>query len=141
MRLRARNKQEGVMLLEALIGILIFSIGILAMLGMQAIGMRATIDAKYRSEASYLANQVIGQMWVDRTNLPNYATTGPAYAPRDEWVARVDATLPRNVANLATTTPVIAVAGQQVTITVRWMRQGDDAVSQHVAIAQIVGPS
>jgi len=141
MRPRAPHKQQGVMLLEALIGILIFSIGILAMLGMQAIGMRATIDAKYRSEASYLANQVIGQMWVDRNNLGSYATTGPAYAPRDEWVAKVDATLPRNVADLTTTTPIITVAGQQVTVTVRWMRQGDDAVSQHVAIAQVVGAS
>ncbi len=129
------------MLLEALIGILIFSIGILAMLGMQAIGMRATVDAKYRSEASYLANQIIGQMWVDRANLGSYATTGPAYLPRDQWVAQVDATLPRNVVDLTTTTPIIAVAGQQVTVTVRWMRRGDDAVSSHVAIAQIVGPS
>lgn len=141
MKPRAPNKQQGIMLLEALIGILIFSIGILAMLGMQAIGMRATIDAKYRSEASYLANQVIGQMWVDRTNLGNYATTGPAYPPRDEWVAKVDTLLPRNAADPTTTTPIIAVAGQQVTITVRWMRRGDDAVNQHVAIAQIVGPS
>jgi len=52
----APSKQQGVMLLEALVGILIFSIGILAMLGMQAVGMRNTIDSKYRSEAAYLAN-------------------------------------------------------------------------------------
>ena len=42
-----RRRQGGVMLLEVLIGILIFSIGILAMLGMQAIGMRNTVEAKY----------------------------------------------------------------------------------------------
>ena len=42
---------------------LIFSIGILAMLGMQTIGMRNTIEAKYRSEASYLAAQIVGTMW------------------------------------------------------------------------------
>ena len=53
-----RKRQGGVMLLEVLIGILIFSIGILAMLGMQTIGMRNTVEAKYRSEAAYLANQI-----------------------------------------------------------------------------------
>ena len=61
----SRQGQRGVMLIEALIGILIFSIGILALLGMQAVAMSATIDAKYRSEASFLANEVIGVMWAD----------------------------------------------------------------------------
>lgn len=57
------HKQSGVMLLEALIGLLIFSIGILAMIGMQAISIKNSASATYRSEASYLANQIISQMW------------------------------------------------------------------------------
>jgi len=69
------------MLLEALIGILIFSVGILALIGMQATAMRATIDAKYRSEASFLANEVIGRMWVDRANLASYATASCSGEP------------------------------------------------------------
>jgi type IV pilus assembly protein PilV len=44
-----RGEQQGVMMIEVLIGILIFSIGILAMLGMQTMAMRATVDAKYRA--------------------------------------------------------------------------------------------
>lgn len=61
--------QSGVMLLEALIGILLFTLGILALLGLQGSMVRATSDVKYRSEATYLANQIIGRMWLDRTNL------------------------------------------------------------------------
>lgn len=129
------------MLLEALIGILIFSIGILAMIGMQATAMRATIDAKYRSEASFLANEIIGAMWVDRTNLAGYATApaSPATcpsAPSCDWLTRVQAILPQATGANA---PTIAIAGQQATVTVRWQRPGETTVSNHVAVAQING--
>lgn len=62
--------QAGVMLLEALIGILIFSVGILAMVGMQATAFSASADAKNRAEAAAYANDIISRMWmgVDRTS-------------------------------------------------------------------------
>jgi type IV pilus assembly protein PilV len=122
--------QSGVMLLEVLIGILIFSIGILAMLGMQATAIRATVDAKYRTEASFLANEIIGQMWVDRTNLASYAT------PPTAWVTRVQTLLPNATGANA---PTITIAGSQVTVTVRWQRPASDTVSNHTATANING--
>ncbi len=127
------------MLLEALIGILIFSIGILALIGMQAVAMRATIDAKYRSEASFLANEVIGTMWVDRANLADYATSAasPASCPGSPpctWIAKVQARLPgASGANV----PEIAISGNQATVTVRWQAPGEASASNHVAVAQI----
>ena len=62
--------QSGMALLEALIGILIFSIGILAMIAMQAASVNAVADAQYRIEAVNAANQLLSQIWVsvDRTN-------------------------------------------------------------------------
>src|SRR5690242_6362179 len=109
------TRQQGVMLLEALIGVLIFSIGILAMIGMQAIAMRATMDAKYRSEASFLANEIIADMWVDRANLANYATDpgSPAScpsAPPCNWLDRVSGRLPQAS---GTNAPSIEISGQQ----------------------------
>lgn len=141
MNLKSHSTQQGVMLLEALIGILIFSIGILAMISMQAMAMRTSIDAKYRSEAGFLANEIIGAMWVDRTNLANYATSSgsPATcpgAPVCGWITRVQTLLPQAAGNEA---PEIAVSGQQVTVTVRWKRPGETTVSNHVAVAQING--
>jgi len=129
------GKQRGVMLLEALIGILIFSIGILALLGMQATAMRATVDAKYRSEAAFLANEIIGTMWVDRANLASYATASCAgYTGCNDWMTRLQAKLPNAAGANA---PTIAIAGQQATVTIFWQRPGDSTVSQHVAVAQI----
>lgn len=129
-----RQEQRGVMLLEALIGILIFSIGILALLGMQAVAMSTTIDAKYRSEASFLANEIVGVMWGDPANLSDYATASCPATPRcSDWLDRVQALLPNATGGNA---PTIAVNNRQVTVTVRWQPPGDSA-SNHVVVAQI----
>jgi type IV pilus assembly protein PilV len=60
-----RDSQSGAFLLEALIGILIFSLGVLGIVGLQARAIRYTSDAEYRAEAMYLANSLISQMWTD----------------------------------------------------------------------------
>ncbi len=131
---RPQSAQHGMVLIEALVGILIFSIGILAMLGMQAVGVQTTVDAKYRSDAAFLANQIVSQMWVNQANLASYDTTGGSYAPRDSWVAQVQSSLPHATGANA---PTIAVAGQQVTVTVFWQKPGDPTVSRQTVIAQI----
>jgi type IV pilus assembly protein PilV len=78
-----RRSQQGAFLLEALIGILIFSLGILGIVGLQAQAIRFTNDAEYRAEAVYLANSLISQMWSDRrdTLRANYDSSvgGPKY--------------------------------------------------------------
>jgi type IV pilus assembly protein PilV len=73
MTLAGRAAQSGVMLLEALIGIGIFSIGILALVAMQAAAINAVADSQYRVEAVNQANQLLSQIWmgVDRTNPTN----------------------------------------------------------------------
>ena len=55
--------QDGSVLLEALVAILIFSFGVLGLIGILASSIRATNDARYRAEAANLANAVIGDMW------------------------------------------------------------------------------
>ena len=58
--------QQGVVLLEVLISILIFSMAVLAIVGLQASMVKNTSDAKYRAE------QRIGAMWADPANLDDY---------------------------------------------------------------------
>ena len=98
-------------------GILIFSIGVIALMGLQAASIKNVADSKYRADASFLANQLIGQMWTDIPNLNQYATTG--LAARQEWDTVVKATLP----NASTT---VAVAGIVATITIKWQAPGQD---------------
>ena len=61
----APAKQRGGFLLEALVGILIFSFGILGLVGLQANAIRHVNDAQYRGEAVYLASTIVGRMWTD----------------------------------------------------------------------------
>jgi type IV pilus assembly protein PilV len=69
--------QSGAYLLEALIGILIFSLGILGIVGLQAMSLKNTSDASLRAEAVFAANQLIGQMWADDESqlIGNYSST------------------------------------------------------------------
>lgn len=137
-----RARQRGVMLLEVLIAILIFSIGILALMGMQALSMRATVDAKYRSEASFLANQIVGLMWADAANLDDYALDASAAgactgtAACAAWLADVRAKLPADTAT--DNVPTVVISSRTVTVTMRWKRKGEQTGSQHEVIAQIL---
>ena len=74
--------QRGVMLIEAMIGILIFAIGILALIAMQATAIRATQDARYRTEAVNYANDLLNQIVVnvDRTNPTTLQSTLASFA-------------------------------------------------------------
>jgi type IV pilus assembly protein PilV len=143
-----RNAQSGVMLLEALIGILIFSLGILAMVGMQAMGIKLATDSRDRAEASNLANQLVGEMWLNRTALASYQYSGSGTAPAalTNWVAQVDAALP----NAATYRPIVDVSpvtwttlvpaaslGTQTTVTMRWQSPTETTVHQFVMTAYI----
>jgi type IV pilus assembly protein PilV len=131
--------QRGATLLEALIGILIFSVGILALVGMQALAIKHMSDAKYRSDAAFLANEIIGQMWVNRASLGSYAFAGTGTPPAaiDHWVTSIQSVLPGVTA--AANLPIITVAGTTVTVTVRWQLPGGGDVHRHVTMAYING--
>ena len=57
-----QHAQQGAVLLEALIAVLIFSFGILAISGLQGAMIKNTADATFRAEASYIVQQRIGEM-------------------------------------------------------------------------------
>jgi type IV pilus assembly protein PilV len=67
--------QQGVVLLETLVAILIFSVGVLAIVGLQAAMVKNVAEAKYRSEASYIAQARVGQIWADPSNAASYVET------------------------------------------------------------------
>lgn len=147
-----RSRQTGSMLLEALISILIFSMGILAIVGMQAASIKQAGDAKYRTDANLLVNQLIGQMWVSNrtaaTLANNFASpNGAAYLA---WVGNADTpgTVQATLPGIDTNPPTVVVtqvagtappltASSLVTITVFWQVPGETVAHQHVAIAQI----
>jgi type IV pilus assembly protein PilV len=127
-RSAARRSQAGVMLIEALVAILIFTLGIVAVMGLQANSIIQVSQAKYRTDAAYLANQIIGKMWVDQANLSAYVGTG--YAGRSPWDTQVAATLPQGAGT-------IAVVGSLVTVTITWKQPEDVVTHKQVAVANL----
>jgi type IV pilus assembly protein PilV len=118
------HRQGGVMLLEALVAILIFSIGILAVVGMQSTAIKNVTDAKYRNEAAFLADELSAQMWTDAGNIASYAYSGTGTVPArlTDWISHVNSKLP----SAAVVPPIVTVAapssnGAVVTIQVRWL--------------------
>ena len=134
---KSKAGQRGATLLEALIGILIFSVGILALVGMQALAIRHMADARYRSEASFLANEMIGRRWVTKGNQASYAFAGSGSPPaaRDNWVTTIQGTLPG--VSAGTNLPIVDVSGSRVTVTVRWQVPGASEQHQHITVAYI----
>jgi type IV pilus assembly protein PilV len=61
-RLRLRA-QRGIVLIDAMVAVVIFSIGVLGMVALQAAAIKLSGDAKYRSDAAMATEQVIAQMW------------------------------------------------------------------------------
>jgi type IV pilus assembly protein PilV len=114
--------QQGVVLLESLIAILIFSLGVLGIVGLQASMIKNTSDAKYRSDAAYIAQQRIGQMWADPGNLADYL----------EDDTDISTLLPSG-----TRTVELDASGQYV-VTVTWQQPGGSE-HNYIAIASIAG--
>ncbi len=111
--------QQGVALIEALIAILIFSVGVLGIVGMQANMVKNTSDSKYRADASYLAQQRIGQLWI----------ASPANRAPFIGTENISALLPGG-------TRTVAQSGVQYTVTVTWQQPGEPQ-HQFMTIATI----
>jgi len=144
------TRMQGVMLIEALIAILIFSIGILAIVGMQGVAIKSVTQSKYRSEAAFLVNEMLSQMWNDTGNLASYAYPGAGAVPArvTDWKARVDARLPGTAdPNMAPTISITGANAQGATVQiVVWWRlpeekaQGVDPHSYTVLASVFANP-
>jgi type IV pilus assembly protein PilV len=141
-----RFSQRGSLLIEGLIAILIFSMGILAIVGMQANAIGHVTDAKFRADAAFFANQIIAQMWADTKTLAslqlNYNTGNGKYNAWKTAVTDPNTGLPGAVGNPPTidVTPAAPLPGSQVTVTVNWLPPNSTTVHRHIAVAYINDP-
>lgn len=129
---KCRSVQGGFLLIEALISILIFSMGVIALIGLQAMAINNTLHGKYRTEASYLVNSLVGQMMVDQTNVASYADGANASANRTAWNTEVAAALPNG------TSSVTITGGTAVTVVVSWRNSDEAQLHNYTALAQVV---
>lgn len=119
-----KSAQHGAVLIEAMVAILIFSLGVLAIVGLQANMIKNVDDAKYRSEASYIAQSLIARMWADPDNLATYIQTD----------TDISTLLPSGKQTVTQPAP------GQFTVTVTWLQPGPGATTHnYTTTARITG--
>jgi type IV pilus assembly protein PilV len=147
------QSQTGAALLEAMLAILIFSLGVLTVIGIQAASIHMVTDAQYRSRASLLADRLIGEMWASGHSIDDLATHFGAGGSRyQNWLSDVQdpvkGGLPGVVGPVeeeeesdSGTLPVVTITGtdrdkRTVSITLFWQgRQGQKR--RHTVTSQI----
>ena len=67
---RIARAQRGMALIECMMALLIFSVGLLGLLGLEARVMNISTDSENRSRAAMLASEVASQMWLNNTVAP-----------------------------------------------------------------------
>lgn len=106
-----RRAQAGVMMIELLISVLIFSVGLLGLVALQARAHQFSMSAEDTNRASLLANEMTATMWSSKAaSVPDatYAT----------WQARVASAAGDGLPNGVGT--VTSTATNAATITISW---------------------
>jgi type IV pilus assembly protein PilV len=154
-----RRDQRGFVLLDAMIAILIFSVGILGMVALQGAATKLAGDAQYRSNAAMFADQVIAQMWGDYNSSGNgallatdYSTNGAKYKT---WASAMDcsqSTLLNCLPGVTANKPTIVVKNtviyspddsttlvpsSLVTVTVSWQAPNDAGPHSYVTTTNL----
>lgn len=125
---RRLARARGSALLDSMIAVVIFSIGILGVVRLQSAAITFSTDAKYRADAAMLADQIIAQMWnSDLSTLSSqYAgangSGGARYVAWNTLVARMP----------AGNGTVAVQADGTVDVSVRWLQPGDTSTTPHV---------
>jgi len=110
-----KSKQTGMLLIEVLFSILIFSFGILGLVGLQAVASQNSTNAEDRTVAATLANDIVSQILLLGINTANGPANLPAFnAQVALWQTRVAAS------SLPSATGTVVTAAGITTVTVTW---------------------
>ena len=131
--LSGRKGQAGVLLLEVLISILIFSFAFLGLVALQARAVQFSVDAEDRNRAALLANELVSTMWGQKSTDKGALATEIA-----NWTTKVQKVDESGLPN-ASTTVSNADANGVVTITINWTPVGASS-TPHSYLTQVVMP-
>lgn len=130
--------QRGGSLLEGLLAIVLFSVGLMSLLMLLSASLVETGNARYRSEASMLASDLIAQMWTGDRSLAELRARFTKSTSEDyqRWLDTVHSRLPGTSGT--TNLPTITIDDQRrVKILIRWQAPGDGKTHQLLTLATI----
>ena len=111
-RAARRWPARGFTLIEVLVALLVFSLGVLGMVGMQARALQFGAQSEDRMRAALLADEMVASMWANQSTTPNSTTLAA-------WQARVKDSTGSGLLNGAGTVSAADSSGV-VTIKITW---------------------
>ena len=130
---RIAGSQRGIALMECLMALLIFSVGLLGLLGLEARVMNISVDSENRGRAAMLASEVASQMWLNNTVLSTAPTIVAIAANAGN---QTQGGLPGGV---VTVTPV-PLTTNAADITVTWQEVSDTAGNLSTLTTRVILP-
>lgn len=126
MKIRA---QKGGVLIEALVAILIFSFGVLALFGIQSRAIKNISQANHRSTAVYMAGQIIATAQADINHLNDYQTANDKVVA---WVDQVKAALPNGDATVTSVQDTAPASNNgTISVNITWRLPDEPNGHQH----------
>jgi len=136
----ATSKSRGLFLLEALLALVVFSFGMLGLLGLLAHALRYSGSAHWRGEAFDVASATLSRMWAeDPAALEaryDGATPGPGYRALLAAAMRLPGVSARSNAPIVTFVDT-SMASRRVAVTVYWQLPAE-ANAHHTSVAGVL---
>ena len=127
-------RQQGMMLIEALVAAVLLAVGLLGVIGLQARSQGALSDAGMRAEAVIAASSLQGRMAVDQANASSYAlaASGTPGARLLPWVTETRSHIPNAGVAIAVGAP--SGGRTRVAVTISWTRKSGAAANSHSVV-------
>ena len=133
-------KQQGYVLLEALVGMLLLAFGMMGIIGLQARVIATNTQSQQRMQASLYASELVGMATADPLNLGCYAvnaspsaacSSSKAQALASQWQDTVLSALPSGTVGTS------VAADGTFSVTLQWKREQEDTMHNYVLTTRI----
>jgi type IV pilus assembly protein PilV len=128
-----RASQRGVALIEALVSVLIFSFGVLGLIGLEASAINYSVDAEDRNRATLFASDIASTLWLNGTG----TYTAAQYSA---WQANIaNLTLPTGLpGGTLSISPAAGTISTSFNITIQWTPTTDVNSTTRKLTTQVV---